>query len=250
MTEAPLIKRMALLLMSDKCYATFFYELNFFNVSCLKALLSKCLGLAIIFGSLLVKVPQITKIVGNESAEGVNFLSCLTDLFGVTTYTSYSFIRAFPFSAYGDAVFILIQTYVIAALVLYYNSSSTAASLFSVGYMTIVYVLVSGLTPVTVLWFMQVISVPVMFFGKLTQAYTNFKNGSTGQLSAATCTLLLFGSTARVFTSIQETGDSVVVLTYLLATIGNAIIVAQFLLYKDADKKKVKAATEKKKKAQ
>ena len=45
--------------------------------------------------------------------------------------------------------------------------------------------------------------------GKLIQAVTNYKNGHTGQLSAITVFLLTAGSLARIFTSIQETGDQV-----------------------------------------
>ena len=45
--------------------------------------------------------------------------------------------------------------------------------------------------------------------GKLIQAATNYKNGHTGQLSAITVFLLTAGSLARIFTSIQETGDQV-----------------------------------------
>ena len=43
--------------------------------------------------------------------------------------------------------------------------------------------------------------------------------------------MLLFGSTARIFTSIQETGDTMVVLTYVVAAICNAIVAAQFVYY-------------------
>ena len=47
------------------------------------------------------------------------------------------------------------------------------------------------------------------------QIITNFKNGHTGQLSAVTSFLLSLGAIARIFTSIQETGDQVIILTYV-----------------------------------
>ena len=49
----------------------------------------------------------------------------------------------------------------------------------------------------------------MIVIGKLIQAATNYKNGHTGQLSAITVFLLTAGSLARIFTSIQETGDQV-----------------------------------------
>ncbi|KAG8332057.1 Mannose-P-dolichol utilization defect 1 protein [Homalodisca vitripennis] len=70
-----------------------------------------------------------------------------------------------------------------------------------------------------------------MFAGKMVQAYTNYSNGGTGQLSAMTCVMLLLGTTARIFTSVQETGDTVIITIYALATLGNAILVGQFIYY-------------------
>lgn len=73
------------------------------------------------------------------------------------------------------------------------------------------------------------------------QAVSNYRNKSTGQLSAATCWLLFAGSTARIFTSIQETGDRTLIFTYIIASLLNGLIVAQLMYYGGADKaKKVK----------
>lgn len=46
---------------------------------------------------LLVKVPQIVKILQSKSAEGINVLSVLLDLFAITAMVSYSFVSRFPF---------------------------------------------------------------------------------------------------------------------------------------------------------
>ena len=67
-----------------------------------------------------------------------------------------------------------------------------------------------GLVPDDVLWYGQAANIPMIVVGKLIQAATNYKNGHTGQLSAITVFLLTAGSLARIFTSIQETGDQVI----------------------------------------
>ncbi|XP_075213041.1 mannose-P-dolichol utilization defect 1 protein homolog isoform X2 [Lycorma delicatula] len=205
---------------------------------CLKAAVSKVLGLLIVAGALMVKVPQIVKIWNNQSAAGLSFVSVLLDLYAVTAGVAYSYARGFTFSAWGDALFLLIQTVLIAVLVLHYNRSSSTASAFLICFLAILYALVGGMTPVDYLWSMQATSVPIMFLGKMIQAFTNYKNGSTGQLSSMTCFMLLFGSAARIFTSIQETGDNVIIITYSLATLGNAVLVSQFIYYYFTDKKK------------
>uniref|UniRef100_A0A6V7J784 Mannose-P-dolichol utilization defect 1 protein homolog n=1 Tax=Bracon brevicornis TaxID=1563983 RepID=A0A6V7J784_9HYME len=65
----------------------------------------------------------------------------------------------------------------------------------------------------------------------MAQAYTNYKNGSTGQISLVTMLMLLFGSMARIFTSVQETGDINMIIMYVSSTTANAIIVAQIFYY-------------------
>lgn len=52
-----------------------------------------------------------------------------------------------------------------------------------------------------------------------------------GQQSFITVLLLTLGSLARVFTSVQETGDFIIILTYSLALVANSIILLQFALY-------------------
>jgi len=68
-------------------------------------------------------------------------------------------------------------------------------------------------------------------FMQLVQILVNYRNGSTGQLSAITITLLCGGSLARVFTSILETGDNTVVATYVVTFVVNAILAGQMIYY-------------------
>ena len=54
---------------------------NFSNSgTCFKLLLSKCLGYAIIAGSILVKIPQVLKLIKNKSGEGINLISVTRQL--------------------------------------------------------------------------------------------------------------------------------------------------------------------------
>lgn len=210
------------------------------SVPCGKALISKGLGMGIIAGSILVKVPQIMKILSNKSGEGINLTSVILDLMAITFHLSYSFIKGFPFSAWGDSTFLGLQTAAIAALVLFYGGSPSKSVGFIAGYAALLFVLTSGITPLKVLSIAQAFNIPILLVGKLSQAYTNFKNGSTGQLSAATCFMLFAGSLARIFTSIQETGDKMMIITFIASTFANGVIVAQLLYYWNSQPKQKK----------
>ncbi|XP_067003372.1 mannose-P-dolichol utilization defect 1 protein homolog [Anabrus simplex] len=228
---AALFRNLVLFLLTPECYDEFFVEFHFLHVPCLKAAISKGLGLGIIAGSVMVKVPQITKILNSKSAEGISILSVLLDLFAITSSVAYSFVKGFPFSAWGEGLFLAVQTAIIATLVLLYGGSLVRAVGFVISYVILLFVLLSGFTPVDMLWSMQAVNVPIIITGKLIQVVTNYRNGSTGQLSAATGFMLFFGSLARIFTSIQETGDTIIIVTYVSACSVNAIIAGQLVYY-------------------
>ncbi|CAG9784608.1 unnamed protein product [Diatraea saccharalis] len=245
MTE--FLKGLFLTLLSEKCYDEYFNKYNFLDVPCFKSTLSKGLGIGIIAGSILVKVPQILKILSSKSAEGINIYGVYLEIFAITANFAYSYIMGFPFSAWGEGTFLAVQTAIIAVLVLHYGGSPAKATLFLATYVGLVSILISGYTPIPLLWNMQAFNVPIILLAKSIQVLTNYKNGSTGQLSAVTCFLLLGGSIARIFTSVQETGDSIIILTYCVSTIANGALVLQLFWYwnvgkpnKNVNKKKKK----------
>ncbi|CAG5056558.1 unnamed protein product [Parnassius apollo] len=246
---ADFIKGLLLSIFSEKCYDQYFLNYNFLDVPCFKSTLSKGLGIGIIAGSILVKVPQILKILGSKSAEGINVYGVYLELFAITANFAYSYVMKFPFSAWGEGTFLAIQTAIIAALVLHYGGSSIKAASFLAIYIGVVSTLVSDYTPKDVLWFMQAFNVPIIVVAKAIQVITNYKNGSTGQLSAVTCLLLFGGSIARIFTSIQETGDFIMILTYCVSTAANAALVLQLFWYWNNDRTSKNKNRKKKKRA-
>ena len=219
------------LFISDKCFNEFFVKLNFLDIDCVKQTVSKALGTGIIVGSTFVKFPQILKIVNAKSAEGISFLGVLLELIAVTSSASYSFAKGYPFSSWGESCFLMFETAIIGFLVLLYSNRLKQANSFAAIYSIITYMLFNGIIPMSVLWSMQVANVPIVVTGKMIQALKNYQNGHTGQLSAITVFLLFLGGLARIFTSIQETGDSVIIFTFIMASLSNGVLAAQVLHY-------------------
>ncbi|KAF5302990.1 hypothetical protein FQR65_LT08319 [Abscondita terminalis] len=216
-----LIKKASLIVLTPKCYDEYFNHFNFLDATCFKTTLSKCLGVVLILGAVLVKVPQIMKIYNSKSGAGINISSVTLDLAAITI--------------------LCVQTIAIGVLVLYYGGSPRNASIYLIVYLILCFIMTSGITPVNVLWTLQGFNIPILLTGKLTQAYTNYKNGNTGQLSAVTLIMLFGGSFARIFTSVQETGDAMVILTYVMSSSANFVLVYQLWYYWNTDltKKKV-----------
>jgi len=244
---SPMVETCSVLL-SKECCHNFLVDFNFVDQACLKLALSKGLGYGIIVASTLVKLPQVLKIVGAKSGAGLSVFGTLLELLAISFNASYSYGKRYPFTAWGEALFLLFETALIAFLVLWYDKRKVGASLFVLSYSGLLYTLMSGLTPINVLWSLQAANLPLAISGKMIQAYQNLKNKHTGQMSAITIWLLSLGCVARIFTSIQETGDQLVVITYVVASLANFLLVAQVHYYWKNTEAFVKKQDKKKKK--
>nr|XP_053646966.1 mannose-P-dolichol utilization defect 1 protein homolog [Cherax quadricarinatus] len=198
-------------------------------------------GPAIVGGAFFGEMPQIVKIIAAKSGEGISITGTVLELTAILVNVAYNFVNGYPFSSYGDGVFLLIQTAIIGALVYHYGGSTGSAIAFFATVTILTGLLSSGFVALKILWILQACNIPVVFAGKMIQALANYRNSSTGQLSAITVAMLFLGSMARIFTSIQETGDQIIILTYCVATFANGVIMAQLLYYWNVPVKTKKA---------
>uniref|UniRef100_A0A8C4QD28 Solute carrier family 66 member 3 n=1 Tax=Eptatretus burgeri TaxID=7764 RepID=A0A8C4QD28_EPTBU len=231
MTEEHSLRRLLSFIVPDPCYERFFVRFDLLHGPCLKILLSKCLGLGIIAGSVMVKVPQIVKIVKARSAVGISFNAIISELVAIAGTIAYSVVNKFPFSAWGEAFFLLMQTLIIGFFTQHYGGKTAKGMIFVVLYLAVLQLLLSPITPLGVITFLQALNMPAVISSKLLQAGTIYRTGHTGELSAITMILVFAGSLARIFTSLQETGDGLLVLTFVVASSCNGILVLQLLYY-------------------
>ncbi|XP_028400567.1 mannose-P-dolichol utilization defect 1 protein homolog [Dendronephthya gigantea] len=222
-----------LLLITRECHDKFFLDYNFFDVPCLKLVISKGLGYGVVVGSAMVKVPQIVKILKARSTEGLNILSFYAELLAYTLTLAYNLEKGFPFSTWGETSFMSIQTVIIIMLCYYYNGVITGAILFPIAYSVFVYTLTCGVVPVDIHTKLQFVVMPIVSFSKCLQIYENLRNGHTGQLSGLMVFLLFGGCIARVFTTYHETGDMILLANFLLALVLNGILLFQIAYYPD-----------------
>ena len=70
----------------------------------LTALVSKVLGLGIVAGSTMVKLPQVFAVVRAKSADGLSPLSFELETLGLAIAATYGFLHNLAYSAYGESV--------------------------------------------------------------------------------------------------------------------------------------------------
>ncbi|XP_031953581.1 mannose-P-dolichol utilization defect 1 protein isoform X2 [Corvus moneduloides] len=115
-------------LLPEHCFDQFFLRLQLLDVPCLKILLSKILGYGIVAGSVLVKVPQLLKVWGSRSGGGLSLPSVLLELLALGGSVGYGCARSFPFSAWGEALFLLLQTLTLLFLILHFGGRTGRAA--------------------------------------------------------------------------------------------------------------------------
>ncbi|GAB0201193.1 mannose-P-dolichol utilization defect 1 protein [Grus japonensis] len=218
-------------LLPERCFDELFLRLHLLHVPCLKILLSKAIGYAIVVGSVMVKLPQVLKVWGARSGAGLNVPSVLLELLALGGSVAYGCARAFPFSAWGESLFLLLQTLALLFLIQHFGGHTARGVLLVAGFGVLLGALLSPRAPPGLVTLLQAANVPIVILSRLLQAAANCRQGHTGQLSGVTTGLLLGGALARVFTSIQETGDALLALTFAASAACNGLLLAQLLYY-------------------
>jgi uncharacterized protein with PQ loop repeat len=81
---------------------------------------SKAVGYLIIFGSGLVKIPQVLSIVRSRSVDGISPSLFALELYTATVNTLFHIAHGFPFSTYGENIFLGAPNFVILYLYMLY----------------------------------------------------------------------------------------------------------------------------------
>lgn len=190
--------------LTPQCFEAFFTHHDFANVACLKFVVSKTLGYLIIVGSLILKLPQILKILGAKDVTGLTPASFYMEVLLYASSTIYNVRRGYPVSTWGENVVILVQNVILVLLVwTFYTPKIGMGS--RLGLTVFFGLLVAGmfLLPTEHLWMLASAGIPVTIVARIPQVITNFKNGHTGQLALVTLTMNFAGSLARLFTTLQ-----------------------------------------------
>jgi mannose-P-dolichol utilization defect protein 1 len=84
-------------LASPDCFDKLVLQRQFTHAACIKSSLSKSLGVGIVAGSSLVKLPQVFKLFASGSGDGISLTGVMLELTALTMATAYNFSQGFPF---------------------------------------------------------------------------------------------------------------------------------------------------------
>jgi mannose-P-dolichol utilization defect protein 1 len=234
-------------LIGNKCTNSLIVTKNFKDIQCLTLLFSKLLSIGIIFGSSIVKLPQILKILLSQSVEGISFLSFLLETISASITFAYNFRLGNQFTTYGETLFITLQNLIVVLLIGYYGGKMmqliVLMALYSVFMSSL---LVPDYVGSQTMSYLQALTIPLAAFSRIPQIIKIWTNKQTGQLSSLTALLLCFGSIARVFTTFREVTDKLLLSGFILSAVLNTIILLQILIYSKSTSSKVNIRKSKK----
>ncbi|OTA86672.1 hypothetical protein M434DRAFT_399808 [Hypoxylon sp. CO27-5] len=235
------IRDLGVSIIGDACYKTLILDLDPTDSGCLKLAISKGLGIGIIGASSIVKVPQIIKLLQSQSSSGISFLSYLLETSSYLISLAYNVRKGFPFSTYGETALILGQNVIITILVLNYSGRASIAALFVAALATSVVTLFNGgILDMQTLSYLQMGAGLLGVASKVPQIAAIYQEGGTGQLSAFTVFNYLAGSLSRIFTTLQEVDDKLILYGFVAGFALNLVLAAQMVYYWNAPSAKAR----------
>ncbi|PYI34750.1 mannose-P-dolichol utilization defect 1 protein [Aspergillus indologenus CBS 114.80] len=221
-------------LIGQSCHNALVVDLDISqDPACTSLAISKALGIAIVGASAIVKVPQILKLIHSRSSAGVSFVSYALETASLLITLSYSVRNNFPFSTFGESALIAVQDVVVGVLVLVFAGRSAAAAAFVAVVAASVYTLLFDQTLVDAktMSLLQAGAGALGVASKAPQIFTIWSEGGTGQLSAFAVFNYLAGSLSRIFTTLQEVDDKLILYGFIAGFSLNLILAAQMLYY-------------------
>lgn len=233
------IADLGLSLLGPKCYTSLVQNIILSDSVCLKLAISKALGIGIVGASAVVKIPQLLKLLNSQSASGISFLSYALETASLLITLAYNARQGFPFSTYGETALIAVQNVAIASLVLQYSGKGAVAAVFVAGLAAATYALFNeSVVDLGTMGYLQAGAGVLAVASKIPQIATVWSEGGTGQLSAFAVFNYLAGSLSRIFTTLQEVDDKLILYGFVAGFLLNAVLAAQMLYYWNSPKSK------------
>ncbi|KAG6894834.1 hypothetical protein C0992_004384 [Termitomyces sp. T32_za158] len=225
------VRDLGVSIVGQKCYTSLVENLAITDVPCLKYALSKALGVGIVIGGSIMKIPQIILILNAHSARGLSLPAYILETLSYAITLFYSFRHTFPFSTYGENLFLTLQNTLITLLILLFSRPSPALSLALGVLVALTAFLTLSTLPLRTLALCQTLTLPLALLAKLPQIKQNARARSTGHLSAFAVLSQIAGCAARLFTTAAELGDRIVLAGFGVALALNVVLGVQMWVY-------------------
>ena len=147
----------------------------------------------------------------------------------MTLTVSYNYRKGYPFSTYGELIFIMVQLDILILLVVHFNDGGVAwkGPLGVAAHAALLAACLSGVVPDQALVTMPM---GLSCLSGTPQLVKNFRSGNTGQLATLPVFFAVSGLSIRLFTTFAEVPDPMVLLSQAIPWFLNSLLLAQLLV--------------------
>jgi len=177
--------------------------------------------------------PIILRMVLNRSGEGISLTTFWLQLLGFSSVFVYNYTKNFPFSAYGENLSLAAQSLAVLVTAAHYQQRAGAGFVLALAaYFGWMACALGGAFSPAALSAMQVAGTAILTGAIVPQIVLNHKRKDAGEWSVITALLSTSGNAVRVFTTLQLTGDPLMLTGYVLGFAVNAVLLFQIVHYR------------------
>ena len=171
---------------------------------------------------------------------GLSFSAFALETLAYAITSAYSWRNGFPFSTYGENVFLSIQNTLVTLLIVAHSTPTarrlttaptSTGKVAATGAAALATVITLAVIPDSTLYLLQVATLPLSLFSKLPQIVQNQRAHSTGMLSTFAVAAQVLGCAARLFTTFKEVNDAAVAAGFGLALVLNVALAIQVVAF-------------------
>ena len=193
---------------------------------------AKILGYTMGAGSLMLYSPIILKLLNTKRADGFSHETWIFNLVGLTAAVIYPFKKGFPLSTYVEILILCVQSFGILGLLCSYKGLLGEYMVGMGVYLATAISLLAIDLPTSILGLLQWVAILVCNYAQIPQILLTYRT-KRASWSPITAIMSMVGNTVRVFTTLQLTGDKLVLSGNLVGLLCNITLLTQCWLYRN-----------------
>ncbi|XP_051772070.1 solute carrier family 66 member 3 [Ctenopharyngodon idella] len=182
-----------------------------------------------LFVCMVLKFPQIFVLMRARATAGVSLNSLLLELVGFLVFMSYQMYYDYPPLTYLEYPILIAQDVIVLLLILHYNRNLKHSLIYAA-------LFVGGWQLLTVQKWVIDLAMSLCTFisasSKLAQLQCLWRSKDSRQVSSLTWGLATYTCLARIFTTVVTTGDTQVLIRFVVMTVLNMWVTVTVIYYK------------------
>ena len=194
-------------------------------------LFARVLGYVMGVGAMTIYTPILFSLIKSKNSDGFSVYTWIFNLLGMTMACLYPLKKGYAVSTYIELIALSVQSLSILSLVCFYQNKVKELAAGLAVYTVVTAAALTNSLSVKALNAIQLLAILICNYANVPQILLTFKT-KQAKWSPITAGMSLGGNLIRVFTTLQLTGDKLVLFGYSLGFGTNFLLLMQILFYR------------------